>query len=112
MIAHATQDLDDCREEANVVHRLGQLDTAKVTWAVLAAAPTGTAGGTTTVHCAHLKVAETSNLWLSLLICLGILNCHNRVAPLHVTGSLAQVQKDVSRFSKAHNPPGVPQSLG
>lgn len=82
MVAHAAQDLDHCREETNMIHGLGQLDATKVAWTVLTASATGSTGGTSTVHGSHLEVAETSNLWLALLICLRVLDSHHRVAPL------------------------------
>lgn len=68
VVADAAKDSDDRLDEADVVHRLGQLDVTEVAWAVLHVAAISGAHHTTSVHGSHPEVAETTLLRLSLLI--------------------------------------------
>lgn len=81
--ADTSEDLHNCCDEANVIHRLGQLNVPKVTWAVLNACPISLTLESA-VQCAHFEVAEATRLGFALFIRLADLNFDDRVSPLHV----------------------------
>lgn len=81
VVAHASQHFHHRAQEANVKHGLGQLDVAKVTWRVLNITTVRRANDAA-VHRSKPGIAESIELWTSIVISLTDFDLHHGVLPL------------------------------